>query len=258
MDTVSSSPSGAGAEVKWRPLNPTQRRVIGVLIEKAKTTPDLYPLTLNALTTGCNQKNNRDPQTNLQPDQVEQALYELRELGAVVEVQAGGRVPKYRHQMYDWLGVDKVELSVMAEFFLRGPQTWGELRSHVSRMETMPDLSALRQVVQALQQKNLVMELTPEGRGQVITHTLYKDRELADLRERFKGHTGGEPEGEPEGDPGVTPRPRAATSSGVTLDMFSELRVEVAELRAEVARLRNDVREMHQSETSSPPTGESE
>ena len=71
---------------KWQPLGRIERRVLGVLVEKAKTTPEAYPLTLNALTNGCNQKNNRDPQMNLEPDAVEEALENLRTLSAVVEV----------------------------------------------------------------------------------------------------------------------------------------------------------------------------
>ena len=81
---------------KWRPLNSRQRRVVGVLIEKAKTTPDAYPLTMNALVAGCNQKSNRSPQMNLNADDVEQAVEQLREMGAIVEIQGSGRVPKYR------------------------------------------------------------------------------------------------------------------------------------------------------------------
>ena len=79
-------------------MSSRQRRVVGVLIEKAKTTPDVYPMTLNSLVAGCNQKSNRSPQMNLNADDVQQAVDELREMGAIVEVQGSGRVPKYRHQ----------------------------------------------------------------------------------------------------------------------------------------------------------------
>jgi len=113
---------------RWQPLSAMDRRVIGVLIEKAKTTPDAYPLSLNAVVAGCNQKSNRHPLMNVEPDDVEQSLDRLRELGAISLVQGYGRVQKYRHYMYDWLGVDKVELAVMAELLLRGPQTEGDLR----------------------------------------------------------------------------------------------------------------------------------
>ena len=94
-------------------LEPTEQRILGVLLEKELSVPDSYPMTENALLAGCNQKNNRDPQMELNEDDVQQALDELRALGAVTEVQTSGRVPKFRHHMYEWLGVDKVELAVM-------------------------------------------------------------------------------------------------------------------------------------------------
>src|ERR1700730_16570601 len=100
---------------QWKPIAALDRRVAGVLVEKAKTTPEQYPLTLNGLVSGCNQKNNRDPQMQLVAADVEEALDRLRAVGAVAEVQGSGRVLKYRHLLYEWLGVEKVELSVMAE-----------------------------------------------------------------------------------------------------------------------------------------------
>src|SRR5882757_9249729 len=91
---------------QWKPLSALDRRVISTLVEKAKTTPEQYPLTLNSLVTGCNQKSNRDPQMNLQTEDVEESLDRLRTAGAVLEVQGSGRTSKYRHLMYDWLGVN--------------------------------------------------------------------------------------------------------------------------------------------------------
>src|SRR5262245_39732576 len=124
---------------KWQPLNSRQRRLLGVLVEKAKTTPDVYPMTVNGLVTGANQKSNRDPVMALDSDEVEKILEELRAVGAVTEVQGTGRTLKYRHQMYEWLGVDKVESAVMTELLLRGEQTLGDLRARASRMEPIPD-----------------------------------------------------------------------------------------------------------------------
>ncbi|MEX2356895.1 MAG: DUF480 domain-containing protein, partial [Pirellulaceae bacterium] len=121
-------------QAAWRPLKENQRRVVGVLVEKAKTTPDAYPMTLNGLTTGCNQKSNRDPQMKLETFEVEDALEQLREMGAVAEVHGDGRVVKFRHYMKDWLGCEGDELAVMAELLLRGPQTVGELRGRAARM----------------------------------------------------------------------------------------------------------------------------
>ena len=110
---------------QWQPLASVDRRVAGVLAEKAKTTPDIYPLSLNAVCTGCNQKSNRSPVMQLEPDAVEESLDRLREMGAVGIVQGYGRVSKYRHYLYDWLGVDKLEMAVITELLLRGDQTVG-------------------------------------------------------------------------------------------------------------------------------------
>ena len=91
-------------------------------------------------------------------------------------------MPRFRHYLYEWLGVDKVELAVMAELLLRGAQTEGELRGRAARMEPIADVSALRPVLVALKQKRLVIALTPEGRGHMVTHVLYEPRELEKVR----------------------------------------------------------------------------
>jgi len=173
-----TSPESPAPAPRWRPLNSIDRRVLGVLGEKAKTTPDTYPMSLNAVVAGCNQKSNRSPVLQLEPDQVEESLDRLREFGAVALVEGSGRVQKYRHYLYEWLGVNKVELSVMIELLLRGPQTEGELRGRVSRMDPIDDLNALRELLTSLKTKGLVLPLTPEGRGQVFTHALFPQRDL--------------------------------------------------------------------------------
>lgn len=259
-----------GNAPRWQGMNSRQRRVIGVLVEKAKTTPDAYPMTINGITTGCNQKTNREPLMNVSAEDVEQILDELRGLGAVIEVQGSGRVAKYKHLMYEWLGVDKIELAVMAELLLRGEQTVGELRGRAARMEAIPDLAALKPVLDSLIKKNLVISLTPEGRGQVVSHNLYKEREVLELRARYAGHVGTT---EPSDDDGprpapVTTPPRATsatpaasfTAPSVTKDMFAELELEVHALRADVARLRDELRslqvELGVTPKSSEPAGE--
>ncbi len=238
MDTDSAAGAvETSAEKKWRPLDRVQRRVAGVLVEKAKTTPEQYPLSLNALTAGCNQKSNRAPQMTLSADDVETALDELREMSAVVEVQSGGRVAKYKHLLYEWLGVDKTEIAVMAELLLRGEQTVGELRGRAARMEPIADLTALRPVLKSLVEKQLVVELTTEGRGQVVTHGLYEPRELAQLRDRFSGGAA----------PAAPSRPRAEAPpqpATTTSDELQALKDEVAQLREEVARLREKLDEL--------------
>src|SRR6476661_923841 len=169
-------------------LNLRQRRVFGVLVEKAKTTPDAYPMTINGLVAGCNQKSNREPLLNLSPEDVEQVLEELRGMGAVTEVQGSGRVAKYRHHAYEWLGVEKTELAVMTELMLRGEQTLGELRGRAARMEPIADVGALRPVVDSLIKKGLMIELTPPGRGQIVSHNLHKERELNELKTRMASY----------------------------------------------------------------------
>src|SRR5215467_5250596 len=113
MSESGSTVALAGAGGAWVPLAPRERRILGVLVEKAKTTPEYYPLTVAAVITGCNQKSNRDPVTNYDQDDVEDALQELRRKGAVVMVEAGGRVARWKHTLYEWLKVSKVELAVI-------------------------------------------------------------------------------------------------------------------------------------------------
>lgn len=196
MTDPNSGPSHPGDETQaiepaWQPLTTTQRRVFGVLIEKAKTTPDAYPLTINAVTTGSNQKSNRSPLMTLEPIDVENSLDELRSMGAVSEVHGSGRMSKYRHRVYEWMGIDKVEAAVMAELLLRGEQTIGELRGRAGRMERIAGVAELKPILHALMQKGLVQALTPEGRGQVVTHCLYTPDQQTKLESRFssEGHS---------------------------------------------------------------------
>jgi len=214
----------------WKPLDPTQRRVLGVLIEKAMTTPAGYPMTLNAIVTGCNQKNNRDPITTLDDIDVGNALIELAELGAVAEIDWMGRSSKYKHKAYEWLAVTKAELAVMGELLLRGAQQLGELRARADRMEPIADLAALKPVVDALVQRGLVVELTPAGRGQMVTHG------LGLAGEPRAAHTSA-----PESAPRLVPVERAAPAPAAPLAAN-----EIAQLRAEVAELRGRVRQLEQ------------
>lgn len=172
--------AGSGNQPAWCPLDALQRRVLGSLIEKAKTTPESYPMTVNAIKTACNQKSNRFPMMDLEADDVIATLDELREMGVVVEIQGDGRTSKYRHKAYEWMGVDKTELAVLAELLLRGEQTVGDLRARASRMEPLESLADLKPVLDRLMAKNLVISLTPEGRGQVVTHGLYPEGEKPD------------------------------------------------------------------------------
>lgn len=172
---------------QWVPLPPRERRVLGVLIEKQKTTPDYYPMTLAGLVTGCNQKSNRDPVTNYGPEDVEEVLEALRRKGVVTRYEGSGRVEKWKHTAYDWFDLKNrpVEMAVLAELLLRGPQTEGELRGRASRMDAIHDLPALQTILEFLSQRGLVVYLTPPGqkRGVVVTHGLYPPDELDRVRQ---------------------------------------------------------------------------
>src|SRR5262249_3066633 len=169
-------------------LDPVDRRVPGVLIEKAKTTPDAYPLSLNALVTGCNQKSSRDPVMNLSDGEVESALSGLQKKSLVNRLQGGGRVERWRHIAYETWKVDKVELAILAELLLRGPQTEGELRGRASRMEPIDDLDGLRVILKRLCERGLAVYLTPEGRrGTVLTDGFHPPSEVERLRAHHLG-----------------------------------------------------------------------
>ena len=101
-------------------------------------------------------------------------------MGVVVEIQGDGRTYKYRHKAYEWLGVEKTELAIMTELLLRGEQTVGELRARAARMEPIDGLGELMPILNGLIKRNLVVSLTPEGRGQIVTHGLYLDHEKPD------------------------------------------------------------------------------
>lgn len=206
----------------WKPLDPNQRRVLGVLIEKAMTTPAGYPMTVNAIVTGCNQKNNRDPITTLDDIDVGNALVELAEMGAVAEIDWMGRSSKYKHKAYEWLGVTKAELAVMAELLLRGAQQLGELRARADRMEPIADLAALKPIVEGLVARGLMIELTPAGRGQMVTHGLGQAGEVPVMPVHAA----------------AAPVSRAvATAHALSPAAASD----IAELRAELARLNERV-----------------
>jgi uncharacterized protein YceH (UPF0502 family) len=126
-------------------------RVLGVLVEKAFTTPDQYPLTLNAIVNGANQKNNRDPVVTMTEDAAFEAVEGLKAKGLAVQVdQVGARVSKYKHRAPETLHVTGAFLAVLTELILRGPQTLGELRGRASRMGEVESLEKAAEVVRAL------------------------------------------------------------------------------------------------------------
>jgi uncharacterized protein YceH (UPF0502 family) len=258
-DHNSTLPQPTETPPRWQPISPIDRRVAGVLAEKAKTTPDGYPMSLNAIRTGCNQKSNRAPVMDLRAEDVEESLERLRNLGAVGMIEGYGRVTKYRHYLYEWLAVDKVELAVMTELLLRGAQTEGELRARASRMEPITDLAALRPVMASLKSKGLVIPLTPEGRGHVVTHALYHPRELETLQAQYgRAATAGSlaPTGDvdrrpPTGE--LSPQMPAvqAPAPAVQAPLVGEVRREIDDLRGQLAQLRSDLETLsdHQQQT---------
>lgn len=145
-------------------LTKDECRVLGVLVEKAQTTPAGYPMTLNAVTLGCNQKNNRDPVTNFTEEQVFDAIDKLRQRGLARELMlSGSRVPKYRHMAREVLEVTTPELVILAELLLRGPQTVGELRGRASRMHPIESLDEAQAILEGLmgRPEPMVKELPP-------------------------------------------------------------------------------------------------
>jgi hypothetical protein len=132
-------------------LSPVEVRILGALIEKEITTPQHYPLSLNALTNACNQKSNRDPVMNLDEKTVERTLAELRFKKLVWKTTAAGdRVTKYKHSISAIHEFTQKEVNVLAELFLRGPQTLGELRTHTARFGEFEDLEEVENVLQNL------------------------------------------------------------------------------------------------------------
>ncbi len=235
-------------EKSWVPLTGPERRVLGVLVEKAKTTPEYYPLTIAAIVTGCNQKSNRDPVTNHDADDVEDVLNALRKKGATVMVEGSGRVVRWKHTLYDWLKVTKVELAVVAELLLRGSQTEGDLRARAGRMEPLADLAALQGVVESLIAKELVLYLTPPEvrRGAVLTHNLYSPAELERERTRHAGSGQAGPP-EPLERPSRTEPTRLESQATVPLAEVAALRADLDALRAQVRALSDEVRDLKAS-----------
>jgi uncharacterized protein YceH (UPF0502 family) len=146
-------------------LEPVEARVLGVLVEKALTTPEQYPLTLNAVVSGANQKSNRDPVLELSDDAVGEALDGLIDKQLARKVFPGNsRVDKYCHTGTSTLKVEIAPLAVLAELMMRGPQTLAELRARAARMVELDPPERLMEILAALEQRGLI-ERVPSGRG---------------------------------------------------------------------------------------------
>ncbi len=202
-------------------LTAIEARVLGCLIEKELATPEYYPLSINALTTACNQKSNRDPVMSLEEGDVVQALDSLRFKGLAMQAAEGSRVTKYRHALAAKLYLEPEELAVLAELMLRGPQTVGELRGRADRMHPFGDLAQVERVL-----NDLMVRETP-----LVTRLA---RQPGRKESRFAHLFCGEPAAETE-------------TEGAPSETRGTLAQEVAVLREELAALRSEFEEFRRS-----------
>ena len=210
-------------------LSIVEARVLGCLIEKEFSTPDIYPLSLNALVNACNQKNNRDPVLALGTGEVEIALGHLRQRRLAALVTGGdARVPKYKQTLDNTHPVDPSSRALLGELLLRGPQTTASLRSNAERLCPMPDHAEVEQLLTDLSAREaaaLVQKL-PRQPGQ-------KEGRWAQL---FTGL--------PDESERLTARPPVAAEAALPSaveDRLRALETQVAELRAELQRLRSEL-----------------
>ena len=148
-------------------LSDVETRVLGSLVEKELTTPEYYPLSLNALVNACNQKSNRDPVTTLNENAVSEALRRLDKEGLAGPADAiDNRVTKFEHRLQEAFNFDRREIAILCELLLRGPQTPGELRSRAERMHRFDDLGQVQSTLQRLAQREPpVVKILPRRPG---------------------------------------------------------------------------------------------
>ncbi len=151
------------------PLHPVEVRVLGALLEKDLTTPEYYPLTLNALQNACNQKSSREPVVNYDEATVAQGLELLRQKQLAIKVSgAGHRVEKYAHRLGEKLNLGRRDLALLCVLMLRGPQTVGELRGRTERMHEFGDMDEVEHVLEALAARQPDPLVAPASRGRWI------------------------------------------------------------------------------------------
>lgn len=203
------------------PLTPTEVRVLGSLIEKDITTPDYYPLSLNALINACNQKNNREPATSLDEGAVREALDGLQNQGLAGPAQgADSRVTKFEHRAYEKLNLGRREIAVLCVLLLRGPQTPGELRGRTERLYNFEDLADVQSTLQRLIDRNpalvKVLPRQPGTKEARYVHLLGGDADFTTL----------------------SAVPTADQGQATGRSRVEELEQQVAELRREIADLK--------------------
>jgi uncharacterized protein YceH (UPF0502 family) len=157
-------------------LDPNSQRVLGALMEKEMTTPDAYPLTVNALIAASNQRSSRDPVMDLSEDEVRTALHKLQDLELVAPARDSGRAPRYEHRIRTVLNLRRDETAVLCLLLLRGPQTPGELRSRSDRMHSFDELASLQSTLDRLASRETplvaVLPRQPGSREARWTHLL--------------------------------------------------------------------------------------
>ena len=204
-------------------LNDVETRVLGSLVEKDVTTPDYYPLSLNALVNACNQKNNRDPVMHLQEDAVQEALSTLQDKRlAGPTSSADSRVTKYEHRLQEAFNFTRGETAVLCVLLLRGPQTPGELRGRTERMHRFEDLTEVQSTLQRLMQHDpplvRVLPRQPGTKESRYKHLLARDVEDA-------------------ADVAQAPSSAFVASNSQDTDRITHLEDVVSDLRKEVADL---------------------
>ena len=216
-------------------LTPTEARVIGSLIEKAITTPDQYPLSLNALTNACNQKSNRDPVLELEERAVQDALDTLAKKHFVMERSGfGSRVPKYQHRFcntgFGTLEFTPVQTAIICELLLRGPQTPGELRSRAARLAEVRDPTEIDDALEKLAAREdgpFVVRL-PREAGR-------RDSRYAHL---FSGEVHVDASDAPEAPSAATAAEPRGPSTGERIQRLEDL---VADLRRELEEIKSKI-----------------
>jgi hypothetical protein len=209
-------------------LNDIETRVLGALIEKDVTTPDYYPLSLNALINACNQKNNRDPVMNLDEEAVRQALDTLQEKRlAGPTSSADSRVTKYEHRSQEVFNFTRGETAVLCVLLLRGPQTPGELRGRTERMHRFEDLTEVQSTLQRLMQRDpplaRVLPRQPGTKESRYKHLLAGDVEDVELSEVSVARA---------------PSPASVHGNVADAERLKRLEDELSDLRKEVADLK--------------------
>ncbi len=208
-------------------LTAIEARILGCLLEKERTTPDIYPLSLHSLTTACNQTTNRDPVTGYDEKTVEHGLQCLREKQlARMIMGAGSRVQKFRHHLLDHFELDAAEVAILCVLLLRGPQTPGELRTRTERMHPSGTFEQIEACLAGLSSgDDPLVQMLPAGPGQ-------KERRYT---ERLSGER---PPAEPSS--AAVPASTEPPAWKVADEKVAALTQEIATLRTELAQLRED------------------